>query len=148
MTWDDVVDRMLRETAREGPRAEAYWAQQLAFSPVFVHALRLRMRQSAFSPDDKTQVQQLVCVALTALSALPERPGADPAALAILAGRQARAAQWGRRRTLNRMLERLGTRADAVSGEVPDRLTRPYALLGWRPGVESGAGDLVARLVK
>jgi hypothetical protein len=123
---------MLTEVREGEPRAEAYWAEQLAFGPVLVHALRLRLRTTILAAEHQQRLGQTVRLAKSALAALPEQPGLDPALLHILARRQARALSWGRRRCLTRLLVALEA-ADPESSAVPSRMTRPYALLGWHP---------------
>ena len=141
MTWAGVVEQMMSELRASGPREQSYWAQQLAFGPVLVHALALGLRERAPSA--------AVRLALRGLGPLPEAPGLDAALLAALAGRQARALAWGRRRTLRRLLRRHGTeivterdRAASGGGPVMERMLRPYPLLGWRPEdpVDGGPG--------
>ena len=141
MTWEGVVEQMMNELRAGGPREQSYWAQQLAFGPVLVHALALELRERAPSVEDRKVVAAAVRLALCGLGPLPEAPGLDPALLAAMAGRQARALAWGRRRTLRRLLRRHGVeigtgggRAAAGGGSVVARLLRPYPLLGWRPG--------------
>ena len=36
--WQAVLEQMFEELRSGSPRAEAYWAQQLAFGPVFFSA--------------------------------------------------------------------------------------------------------------
>ncbi|MBM4062487.1 MAG: hypothetical protein FJ265_15530 [Planctomycetes bacterium] len=131
-TWDGLVDRMLQELAHDGPRAESYWAQQMAFGPVFVHAVGLRLRREpvGFGGEALVRCAQL---ARAAFGSLPEPPACDPTGLRMLAARQARALGWRRRAALDRLLQRLGARATEHS-EVPARLTRCHELIGFRPG--------------
>ncbi|MFY9342448.1 MAG: hypothetical protein WAT39_08155 [Planctomycetota bacterium] len=131
-TWDSLVDRMLRELASDGPRAESYWAQQIAFGPVFVHAIGLRLRREPACIGGEALVR-CVQLARAGFGALPEPPDCDPTGLRILAARQARALGWRRRATLDRLLWRLGAQASA-SAPAPARLTRCYELIGFRPG--------------
>jgi hypothetical protein len=133
-TWDPVLDQMMTEIDDGSPRAETYWAQQLAFGPVLVHALRLRLRDSPPSPEQARRLARCVDLAFGALGSLPDTPGEDPIALRLLAARQARAISWRRRLTLARLLERLGEPAPGHPGVVPSRMTRPYPLIGFRPG--------------
>jgi hypothetical protein len=37
--WQAVLDQMFEELRSGSPRAEVYWAQQLAFGPVFFYAV-------------------------------------------------------------------------------------------------------------
>jgi hypothetical protein len=135
MSWDDLLDRMVLEGTPSRPRLETYWAQQLAFSPVLVHALRLRIRGAGLPPEAAASIIRLVRLALSGLAALPEESGADPIALTLLARRQARALQWGRRHSLRRILERLGEPASALPEFAPSRMVRAYPLLGWKPEI-------------
>lgn len=123
---------MLAELRKGEPRATAYWAEQLAFGPVLVHALRLHLRSAALPAEESQALGEAVRLAKAALGALPEQPGLAPATLHILARRQARALSWGRRRSLTRLLARLGA-VEPDASTVPSRMTRPYALLGWHP---------------
>ncbi len=140
MTWAGVVELMMNELRTGGPREQSYWAQQLAFGPVLVHALALGLRERVPSVEDRKAVAVVIRLALGGLGPLPEAPGLDPALLANLAGRQVRALGWGRRRTLSRLLSRHeaeivaeGGRAAVQASRVMARLLRPYPLLGWRP---------------
>ncbi|MFH1176714.1 MAG: hypothetical protein V1750_04840 [Acidobacteriota bacterium] len=45
MSWAETVELMLSELRAGTPRAQSYWAQQLAFGPVVVHALLLSLRE-------------------------------------------------------------------------------------------------------
>ncbi len=135
MTWSDVVDTMLAELRGGSPRAEAYWAQQLAFGPVLVHALALWLRGADPSLADRQALAAAVSLALGGFGPLPEELGLDPGLLAALARRQARAVAWGRPRTLRRLLARLGAgpAASPAAAAAAGRLVRPYPLLGWEP---------------
>ena len=140
MSWTGVVELMMNELRAGGPREQSFWAQQLAFGPVLVHALALGLRERALSVEDREVLTAAVQLALTGLGPLPEEPGLDPALLATLAARQARALASGRRRTLSRLLRRHGAEATAESGGAAlqrgpamARMLRPYPLLGWRP---------------
>jgi hypothetical protein len=132
VSWKDVVDTMLAELRTGDPRNAAYWAQQLAFGPVLVHAVRLHLRSTPLSAAERTALGEAVALAHSALAALPEQPGLAPARLHVLARRQATALSWGRRRSLTRLLATLGA-AEAGSTVVPSRMTRAYPLIGWRP---------------
>jgi hypothetical protein len=122
---------MLDELRTDGPRAESYWAQQLAFGPVLVHALGLRLR--TVSMLGEAALVRCVELALAGLGALPEAPEADAVGLRVLATRQARALGWRRRATLCRLLQRLGATAPQQVGSAPLRMTRCYPLIGFRP---------------
>lgn len=124
---------MLDELRSGGARAQSYWAQQLAFAPVVVHALSLTMRDHPPSVADREAISAAVSLALSALGALPEQPGVEPSSLATMAQRQARALAWGRRRTLQRLLRHLGTSTPPDSGAGAARFRRSYPLLGWSP---------------
>lgn len=132
MSWKDVVETMLAELRTGDPRSAAYWAQQLAFGPVLVHAVRLHLRSTPLSAEVRTALGEAAALAHSGLAALPDQPGIAPARLHVLARRQARALSWGRRRSLSRLLTALGA-AEAGSAVVPSRMTRPYPLIGWRP---------------
>lgn len=83
---------------------------------------------------DLPLLRRLVGLALQALGALPGDAGRDPTRLLLLARRQATALAWGRRRQLSRLACRLGAEpAEAPLTEVPERLLRPYPLMGWAP---------------
>lgn len=133
MIWDEVVCRMLDELRAGDARAESYWAQQLAFGPVVVHALRLHLRAKHLPDADVAHLSRAIHLAQAGLGPLPERPGTDPASLALLARRQARAISWGRRRCLARLLQRLGADQSPASPASAERMLRPYPLIGFRP---------------
>lgn len=133
MSWSDTIETMLQELRSGGARAQSYWAQQLAFAPVVVHALSLTLRDQPAAVSDREAISAAVSLALSALGALPEQPGVEPSSLATMAQRQARAMAWGRRRTLQRLLRRLGTGTPPDPGVGAKRLLRPYPLLGWSP---------------
>lgn len=124
---------MLEELRSGRPREQSYWAQQIAFAPVLVHALCLSLRGRQLSETDRNAVVAAVVLALRALEALPDVQGLEPSLLAIMAHRQARAITWGRRRTLRRLLQRLDAVTQGDSGCDATRLLRPYPLLGWSP---------------
>lgn len=134
--WDDCLDRMVTEAVDGDARNQVYWAQQLAFSPVFPYALALRLRDPAWPADTATRdaVGQVMDLALEALGSLPEAsPGVDATALALLARRQAEALAVGRRSLLSRLMVRLGRpRAEPPTAPVRARLVRPYPLLAWK----------------
>lgn len=125
---------MLEELRDGSPRAESFWAQQLAFSPVLAHALGLELRGRGIAAADREVLASAIRLALAGLAALPQEPGIEPARLALLGQRQARAIAWGRGRTLRRLLRRLGaeTHAAIEEGESARHL-RAYPLLGWKP---------------
>lgn len=132
--WQPVIDRMLEELRLGSPRAEAYWAQQLAFGPVFFNAVALAVRDQSLSPGDLELVRQLVPLAYSMLGPLPDGCDGDPAGFTLLAKRQANVLAWGRRHQVARLAERLGLDPSSLpSGEVPRRFQRPYPLIGWRP---------------
>jgi hypothetical protein len=131
-SWDEVLAQMMAELRGGEPRAEAYWAQQLAFGPVLVHALALRARAHGISEADAPSLARVLELAAAGLGPLPEE-GRDPAALAILARRQAAALATGRRRQLAGLAARHGLTLEVAAGPVPARMLRPYPLLGWRP---------------
>jgi hypothetical protein len=133
VSWSGTIEAMLDELRRGEARAQSYWAQQLAFAPVVVHALSLTLRDHLPPVSDREAISAAVALALSALGALPEQSGVEPSLLAAMAQRQARALSWGRRRTLQRLLRRLGTGTPLDPGAGAARLLRPYPLLGWRP---------------
>ncbi len=132
--WQPVLDSMFGALRSGSPRAQAYWAQQLAFGPVLVHAVALAARTGGIGRDDLALVRQLIPLALSMLAALPDGCGGDPAGLLLLARRQALALASGRRRHLARLAARLGLDTPSLPCEpVPQRFLRPYELIGWRP---------------
>jgi len=131
-SWDDVLTEMMVELRSGEPRAEAYWAQQLAFGPVLVHALALHARAHGISQADAPHLARTLQLAAAALGPLPEE-GRDPTALLVLARRQAAALATGRRRQLARFAARHGLTVNDPAGPVPARMLRSYPLLGWTP---------------
>jgi hypothetical protein len=132
--WQPVLKRMFDELRSGSPRAEGYWAQQLAFGPVFFFAVLLAVRRDEIPPDDLTLLRQIVPVALSLLGALPDGSEGDPTALRLLARRQARALELNRRRHLARLAARLGLEiSNPPYDPVPARFRRPYELMGWSP---------------
>jgi hypothetical protein len=81
--WQAVLDRMFEELRSGSPRAEVYWAQQLAFGPVFFYAVVLAVREDAVPPNDRDHLRRIVPLALSLLGALPD--GGDSASLLVLA---------------------------------------------------------------
>jgi hypothetical protein len=141
--WQVVLEQMFEELRAGSPRAEAYWAQQIAFGPVFFYAVLLAARGGAISPSDLEHLRRVVPLALSVLGALPDGSDGDPASLLLLARRQAQALAMGRRRQLTRLAARLGlAMAGPFYNPVPRRLQRPYELIGWyppRPSTESSS---------
>lgn len=132
--WQGVLERMFEELRSGSPRAEVYWAQQLAFGPVFFYAVVLAVRGGAVPADDLDLLRQVIPLALSLLGALPDGSDGDPASLILLARRQAQALALGRRQLLTRLAERLGlAMSSPFYAPVPRRLRRPYELIGWRP---------------
>jgi hypothetical protein len=132
--WQPVLERMFEELRSGSPRAETYWTQQLAFGPVFPHAVALAVRSGAIPPDDLERVRQIVPPALSMLGALPDGCDGDPASFFLLARRQAQALAWGRRHQLTRLAARLGVEMSSSPYDpVPRRWLRPYELIGWNP---------------
>jgi len=132
--WQPVLDRMFEELHSGSPRAETYWAQQLAFGPVFFHAVALAVRSGAISQDDLKRIRQMVPHALAMLGALPDGCDGDPTSFFLLARRQAQALAWGRRHQLVRLAARLGLEIpNPPYDPVPRRWLRPYELIGWKP---------------
>lgn len=125
---------MLAEVRSGSARAEAYWAQQLAFGPVFFHAVASSVRRGELCGNDLEILRQLIPLALSMLGALPDGCAGDPASLLLLARRQAMALAWGRRRHLARLAARLGLDTPSLPTDpVPRRFQRPYELIGWLP---------------
>lgn len=132
--WQPVLDRMFEELRTGEPRAETYWAQQLAFGPVFFYAVVLAVREGAIAPDELDLLRQVIPLAIALLGALPEGSGGDPTPLLLLARRQAVVLASGRRRRLTRLAARLGLESPELPYDpVPSRLLRPYEVIGWRP---------------
>ena len=132
--WQAVLDQMFEELRSGAPRAEVYWAQQLAFGPVFFYAVVLAVRGSAIPASDLELLRQLVPLALSLLGALPDGSDGDPTSLLLLARRQALALELGRRQHLVRLAARLGLEMSSPPYDpVPRRLQRPYELIGWLP---------------
>lgn len=132
--WQPTIERMLEELRSGSARAEAYWAQQLAFGPVLLYAVALQARAGAFNQADRELLRQVLPLALSMLGALPDGCAGDPASLRLLARRQGRVLAWGRRRHLTRLAERLGVDTSSLPSEsVPRRFQRPYDLIGWHP---------------
>jgi hypothetical protein len=134
--WQAVLEQMFGELRSRAPRAEAYWAQQLAFGPVFFYAVLLAVRRGVIPPDDLERLRQVVPLALSLLGALPDGSAGDPASLLLLARRQALALALGRRQHLARLAARLGLEMSNLPYDpVPRRFQRPYELIGWCPPV-------------
>lgn len=132
--WQGVLQQMFEELRSGSPRAEVYWAQQLAFSPVFFYVVVLAVREDAILPNDRNHLRRIVPLALSLLGALPDGNGGDPTTLLLLARRQASALAVGRRQQLAKLAARLGLEISNLPYEpVPGRLQRPYELIGWRP---------------
>lgn len=132
--WQPVLDRMFEELRSGAPRAQAYWAQQLAFGPVFIHAVILAVRKGTVSPEDLEHLRQLLPLALSLLGALPDGCDGDASSFFLLAHRQAQVLAWGRRHHLARLAARLGLETSGLPyGPVPRRFQRPYELIGWSP---------------
>jgi hypothetical protein len=132
--WQAMLDLMFEELRSGSSRAQAYWAQQLAFGPVFMHAVALAVRNGSIPPADLDQIRQVLPFALSMLGALPDGCAGDPASFLLLARRQAQVLAWGRRRHLTRLAARLGLDTASLPNEpVPRRFQRPYELLGWKP---------------
>jgi hypothetical protein len=132
--WQPVIEQMFEELRSGSPRAEAYWAQQLAFGPVFFYAVLLAVRGGALPPDDLERLRQVVPLALSLLGALPDGSGGDSTSLLLLARRQAQALALGRRQLLARLAARLGLEMSSLPYDpVPRRFQRPYELIGWCP---------------
>lgn len=132
--WQVVLDRMFDELRSGSARAQAYWAQQLALGPVFIHVVALAVRADAISRSDRELLRQVLPLAVSMLGALPDGCAGDPASLLLLARRQAQVLPWGRRRHLTRLASRLGLdTSNLPTDPVPRRFQRPYRLIGWRP---------------
>ncbi|HEV2844986.1 MAG TPA: hypothetical protein VG477_09080 [Thermoanaerobaculia bacterium] len=132
--WQAVIEQMFEELRSGAPRAEAYWAQQLAFGPVFFYAVLLAVRKGAIPANDLERLRQVVPLALSLLGALPDGSAGDPASLLLLARRQAQALALGRRQYLARLAARIGLEMPSLLyNPVPRRLQRPYELMGWSP---------------
>ncbi len=79
--WQPVLGRMFEELRSGSSRTETYWAQQLAFGPVFIHAVILAVRKSAIAEDDLELLRRILPMALSLLGALPDGSDGDPASL-------------------------------------------------------------------
>ena len=123
------------EELRSGvPRAQSYWAQQLAFGPVFFNVIALAVRRGVIPSNDLELVRLVVPLAQSMLGALPDGTDGDPASFFLLAQRQAQALSVGRRRHLSRLAVRLGMEPSGSPYDpVPRRFQRPYELIGWTP---------------
>jgi hypothetical protein len=139
--WQVVLEQMFEELRSGSPRAEAYWAQQLAFGPVFFYAVVLAVRGDAVPPSDLEHLRRIVPLALSLLGALPDGRDGDPASLLLLARRQAQAQALGRRRHLVKLAARLGLEMSPPYDPVPRRFQRPYELIGWCPPRPSAETD-------
>ncbi len=71
--WHPVLERMFEELRSGSPRAEAYWAQQLAFGPVFFFAVLLAVRNGGLAPADLALLRQVVPLALSLLGSSTRR---------------------------------------------------------------------------
>ena len=132
--WQPVLDRMFEELRSGSSRGQGYWAQQIAFGPVFFYAVALAVRHRMISPSDLDLLRQVIPLSLSMLGPLPDGCSGDPSSFFRLARRQARALAWGRRRRLTRLAERLGIDNSSLASEpVPRRFQRSYSLIGWRP---------------
>lgn len=134
--WQPVLEQMFTELRSGAPRAEGYWAQQLAFGPVLIHAVSLALHRGTIAPADQELLRKLFPLAMALLGALPDDCDGDPHSLRLLARRQAEVLAWGRRRHLQRVGARVGAELPSSPYEpVPRRLRRAYELIGWRPPV-------------
>ena len=135
--WRGVLDLMFDELRSGAPRAQAYWAQQLAFGPVFFNVIALAVRSGVIPPKDLELIRVVVPLAQSMLGALPDGSDGDPASFFLLAHRQAQALSLGRRRQLTRLAARLGLETSGSPYDpVPRRFQRPYELIGWAPPKE------------
>lgn len=132
--WQPVLDRMFEELRSGSARGQAYWAQQIAFGPVYFYAVALAVRHRTIGPSDLELLRQAIPLSLSMLGPLPDGCAGDPSSFFRLARRQAQALAWGRRRRLTRVAERLGLDLASLASEpVPRRFQRSYSLIGWRP---------------
>ncbi len=132
--WRSLIAVMVTECRARGARDVAYWAQQLAWSPVVPHALSWRLRRNGISEDERTGLIESINLGLAGLGMLPDSPAVSCVALAKVAERQAKALSSGRRRVLLGLSRRLGAMPAApTSIEVPSRMLRTYDLIGWNP---------------
>lgn len=139
--WQPVLERMFEELRLESPRAQAYWAQQIAFGPVLFYAVALAVRNQTLSENELILLRQVIPLSLSILGPLPDGCAGDPSSFLLLARRQAQVLAWGRRRHLTRLASRLGIEAsDLASEPVPRRFQRLYSLIGWRPEITSSSG--------
>ena len=132
--WRPVLDRMMEDLGSGAARSQAYWAQQLAFGPVLIHAVALGVRDGVFSRSDLDLLRGILPSAIDMLGALPDGCEGDPTRLHLLARRQATVLASGRRRQLSRLADRLGLETSSLpAGPVPRRFQRLYPLIGWNP---------------
>jgi hypothetical protein len=132
--WQPVLDRMFEELRSGSARGQAYWAQQIAFGPVFFYAVALAVRHRTIRSNDLELLRQVIPLSLSMLGPLPDGCAGDPSSFFRLARRQAQALVWGRRRHLIRLTERLGLDVASLASEpVPSRFQRSYSLIGWQP---------------
>lgn len=139
--WSALLDALVSDCKEGNARRQTYWAQQLAFGPVLVHALALRLRNPC-NIAERGPLLEVLELARAALGTLPERPGITHRDLARLAARQAVALARGRRRQLDRLITRLDGSPPAEGGEpvVPSRMLRAYPLVSWAGEGSSATG--------
>ncbi len=131
--WQPVLARMFEELRSGSSRTQAYWAQQIAFGPVFFYAVALAVRHRTLNPSELELLRQVIPLSLSMLGPLPDGCAGDPSSFFRLARRQAQVLAWGRRRRLVRLAGRLGIDPSSLSEPVPRRFQRSYRLIGWRP---------------
>lgn len=132
--WLALAEKIVEASRASHPREVTYWAQQLAFSPVVPHALSAWLHGRTPAPADREALAGTLLLGLSGLDALPEEPGSSASRLSRLASRQAASLSLLRRTVLGNILGKLGFAAESrIPGKVPDRMTRPYPLIGWTP---------------
>jgi len=140
--WERLVLQFIDDCATGSARDLTYWAQQLAYAPVFVNAFAVWLRENRPDAGQTGKLLAAIELALNGLDALPEVHEIDSSALLRLARRQADALGLRRRMVLKSLSRRLGRDLDGLPmGFVPHRMLRSYPLIGWKPEAELAGVD-------